>query len=131
MIHDDLQRPLGKLSLKDGGSANGHNGIKSVAKHLRSDEFKRLRIGIGRPPKEVDDRSFDVVADYVLGKLTDDEFKALDEHVYPLLTGDGLNHLCLKDQLLKIPKPGKPQKTRQLRTNSLNTAPEAAVPEGH
>jgi PTH1 family peptidyl-tRNA hydrolase len=131
VIHDDLQRQLGKVSLKEGGSANGHNGIKSVAKHLRSDDFKRLRIGIGRPPKDVDDRSFDIVADYVLGKLTDAEFKALEEHVYPLLTSDGLNHLCLKDQLLKLPKPGKPQKVRQLRANSLDAASEVSESSSH
>jgi len=118
VIHDDLQRPLGKVSLKNGGSANGHNGIKSVAKHLRTDEFKRLRIGIGRPPKEVDDRSFDIVADYVLGKLTDQEMKVLQDSVYPLLTGDALNALCLKDTLAKLPKPTNPTRAPRVRSVS-------------
>ncbi|OAD76220.1 hypothetical protein PHYBLDRAFT_102790, partial [Phycomyces blakesleeanus NRRL 1555(-)] len=52
VLHDDLQRPLGKVSMKSGGSANGHNGIKSVIQHLCSENFKRVRIGIGRPPDD-------------------------------------------------------------------------------
>ncbi|CAO3660079.1 unnamed protein product [Umbelopsis ramanniana] len=121
VIHDDLQRPLAKVSLKNGGSANGHNGIKSVAKHLRTDDFKRLRIGIGRPPKEVDDRSFDVVADYVLGKLTEAEMKALQDSVYPLLTGDALNNLCLKETLAQLPKASKPPRVRKSKATAVDT----------
>lgn len=121
VIHDDLQRPLAKVSLKNGGSANGHNGIKSVAKHLRTDDFKRLRIGIGRPPKEVDDRSFDVVADFVLGKLTEAEMKALQDSVYPLLTGDALNNLCLKETLAQLPKASKPPRVRKSKATAVDT----------
>ncbi|KAI9283753.1 peptidyl-tRNA hydrolase-domain-containing protein [Umbelopsis sp. AD052] len=128
VMHDDLQRPLAKVSLKNGGSANGHNGIKSVAKHLRTDDFKRLRIGIGRPPKDIDDRSFDVVADFVLGKLTEPEMKALQEIVYPLFTGDALNHLCLKETLTQPPKASKPPKVRKPKSASVDsetdTSPE-------
>ncbi|KAI8580938.1 hypothetical protein K450DRAFT_235341 [Umbelopsis ramanniana AG] len=121
VIHDDLQRPLAKVSLKNGGSANGHNGIKSVAKHLRTDDFKRLRIGIGRPPKDIDDRSFDVVADFVLGKLTEAEMKALQESVYPLLTGDALNSLCLKETLAQPPKASKAPKVRKPKPTSVDS----------
>ncbi|CAG8491534.1 13012_t:CDS:2 [Funneliformis caledonium] len=64
IIHDDMQRELGKFSIKNGGSASGHNGIKSVIDHLKTDAFQRLRIGIGRPPN--DDRSRDIVSDFVL-----------------------------------------------------------------
>ncbi|KAG2184227.1 hypothetical protein INT44_009242 [Umbelopsis vinacea] len=128
VMHDDLQRPLAKVSLKNGGSANGHNGIKSVAKYLRTDDFKRLRIGIGRPPKDIDDRSFDVVADFVLGKLTEPEMKALQEIVYPLFTGDALNHLCLKETLAQPPKASKPPKVRKPKSASVDsetdTSPE-------
>jgi PTH1 family peptidyl-tRNA hydrolase len=107
--------------LKNGGSANGHNGIKSVVKHLHTDDFKRLRIGIGRPPKELDDRSFDVVSDFVLGKLTEVEMKALQESVYPLLTGDALNTLCLKETLAKLPKLTRPAQNRNASANSGDT----------
>ncbi|XP_065647885.1 peptidyl-tRNA hydrolase isoform X5 [Hydra vulgaris] len=55
VVHDDLDRPLGKLSLKTCGSAGGHNGVKSIISCLGTDKFQRLRIGIGRPinPNEV------------------------------------------------------------------------------
>ncbi|TIA91622.1 hypothetical protein E3P99_01039 [Wallemia hederae] len=65
VLHDDLQREWGKVSIKHGGSANGHNGLKSLSKHLKQGlEFDRLRIGIGRPTDKKD------VADYVLSKLS-------------------------------------------------------------
>jgi len=66
IIHDSLDHKPEKLSYKLGGSANGHNGIKSVISSLRGDpSFHRLRIGIGR--KDVD------TAEYVLGKLSRQE----------------------------------------------------------
>ncbi|KAI9318698.1 peptidyl-tRNA hydrolase, partial [Dichotomocladium elegans] len=49
VFQDDLQRDLGKVSLKSSGSANGHNGIKSVIQHLGTDAFWRVRLGVGRP----------------------------------------------------------------------------------
>ena len=48
-VHDDLDRDFGKQSIKHGGSANGHNGVKSTMGMLQSDTMKRLRVGIGRP----------------------------------------------------------------------------------
>ncbi|KAI8985836.1 peptidyl-tRNA hydrolase, partial [Pilobolus umbonatus] len=71
VFHDDMQRDLGKLSLKKTGSANGHNGVKSVIDHVRNQQFNRVRIGIGRPI--MDDRSHHIVSDYVLGKFTREE----------------------------------------------------------
>ena len=50
VIHDDLDLPVGKLQIKIGGGLAGHNGLKSIKQHLKSDEFVRVRIGIGRPP---------------------------------------------------------------------------------
>ncbi|CAO3689064.1 hypothetical protein G6F70_001189 [Rhizopus microsporus] len=92
IFHDDMQRDLSKVSLKTGGSANGHNGVKSVIDHLRQHEFNRVRIGIGRPP--ADDRSHDVVADYVLNKFTEQEMNQLQTTVFPMWTRDhGLEQL--------------------------------------
>ncbi|CAB4489454.1 uncharacterized protein OCT59_011137 [Rhizophagus irregularis] len=83
IIHDDMQRELGKLSIKNGGSANGHNGIKSVIDHLKTDEFLRLRIGIGRPPSEIDDRSHDIVSNFVLSRIPPDEMEIYNNDVFP------------------------------------------------
>ncbi|CAK6433597.1 unnamed protein product, partial [Pipistrellus nathusii] len=49
LVHDDLDKPLGKLALKLGGSARGHNGVRSCISCLNSNAMPRLRVGIGRP----------------------------------------------------------------------------------
>lgn len=50
VVYDELDLPFGQLRLRGGGSAGGHNGMRSIIAHLHSQEFPRLRIGIGRPP---------------------------------------------------------------------------------
>jgi len=60
VIHDDLDLPLGILRLKVGGGEGGHNGLKSITQHLGTRDYARLRLGIGRPPGQMDP------ADYVL-----------------------------------------------------------------
>lgn len=52
VLHDELDLPLGRVQLKQGGGAGGHNGIKSVAERLGTPNFLRLRLGIGRPPAD-------------------------------------------------------------------------------
>ncbi|RKP37301.1 peptidyl-tRNA hydrolase, partial [Dimargaris cristalligena] len=80
IVHDDMQRDIGKVALKEGGSANGHNGIKSAIDHLGTSNFRRLRIGIGRPPD--DNRSNDLVARFVLSKFTPVESGKLEQLTY-------------------------------------------------
>lgn len=62
VVHDDLEKPFGSLSIKMGGSARGHNGVKSIIDVLGPD-FLRLRFGIGRPAER------DEVPNYVLQKF--------------------------------------------------------------
>ena len=50
IIYDDLDLPLGKTRLREKGSSAGHNGIKSIISNLKTEEFKRVRIGIGKNP---------------------------------------------------------------------------------
>jgi PTH1 family peptidyl-tRNA hydrolase len=50
VVHDELDLPLGRVKLKRGGGLAGHNGLRSIAAHLHTDEFLRVRIGIGKPP---------------------------------------------------------------------------------
>jgi PTH1 family peptidyl-tRNA hydrolase len=61
VIHDSLEHKPAVLSPKFGGSANGHNGIRSLISALGTKDFHRLRLGIGRPESDV--------ADYVLARL--------------------------------------------------------------
>ncbi|MFD1420444.1 aminoacyl-tRNA hydrolase [Lactiplantibacillus songbeiensis] len=63
VVHDDLDLPLGKVRLKQKGSAGGHNGIKSILSHVGDQHFKRVKVGIEHPQKMS-------VVDYVLGKFT-------------------------------------------------------------
>lgn len=117
VFHDDLQRDLGKASLKRDGSANGHNGIKSTIQKLKTDEFWRVRIGIGRPVS----RDEDEVADYVLSKFTANEMDVLAKKIYPLLEigpGLGLETLLLRNRLWEFPKPQKKKKAK-LQPNDM------------
>ena len=60
IVHDELDFPVGRLQVKVGGGLAGNNGLRSIKAHLKSDEFVRVRIGIGKPP------SADRGADHVL-----------------------------------------------------------------
>lgn len=77
VIYDDMDLPLGRLRLRLSGSAGGHNGIKSLIAHLGTQEFPRLRIGIGAP-KGADGE----VVSHVLGKFSPTEAKVLEEILY-------------------------------------------------
>jgi PTH1 family peptidyl-tRNA hydrolase len=50
IVHDELDLPVGRMKLKLGGGLAGNNGLKSVRAHLHTDDFARVRIGIGKPP---------------------------------------------------------------------------------
>jgi len=81
VIHDDLDLPPGKIRLSRGSSSGGHKGIDSIITHLESQDFTRIRVGIGRPPmieSSAEDREADIVA-YVLNDFTTDEKKVITE----------------------------------------------------
>ncbi|MCJ7843038.1 aminoacyl-tRNA hydrolase [Lederbergia sp. NSJ-179] len=71
VIYDDLDLPVGKIRLRQKGSAGGHNGIKSMISHLGTQEFNRIRVGINRPPAGM------MVQDYVLGKFHKEEWQQM------------------------------------------------------
>ncbi|MCX7697514.1 MAG: aminoacyl-tRNA hydrolase [Bacteroidales bacterium] len=75
VICDDISLPLGKIRLRKKGGAGGHNGLESVIEWLGSEEFNRLRFGIGKNFE----RGRQV--DYVLGKWNEEELKKLDERI--------------------------------------------------
>lgn len=72
VIHDDMDLPVGHLRFKQKGSSGGHNGIKSVIAHLNSNEFDRLKIGIGH------DRNGHTI-DHVLSTFNKTEAPIIDE----------------------------------------------------
>jgi PTH1 family peptidyl-tRNA hydrolase len=61
VVSDEMALPAGKIRVRTGGSAGGHNGLKSIIEHLGSDKFPRIRIGVGEPPHSEYD-----AADWVL-----------------------------------------------------------------
>ena len=67
VIYDDLDLPVGKIRLRQKGSAGGHNGIKSTIAHLGTQDFNRIRVGIDRPNNGME------VSDYVLSRFTNEE----------------------------------------------------------
>lgn len=61
---DDINLPLGRIRIRPAGSAGGQKGLQDIIRHLGTEAFSRLRIGVGRPPGQMDS------ADYVLGRFS-------------------------------------------------------------
>lgn len=72
IVHDELDLEPGVVRVKQGGGLAGHNGLKSVSSHLRTDDYVRVRIGVGKP------RSKEHGADHVLGRVSSVDRKVLD-----------------------------------------------------
>ena len=73
VIYDDIALDPGFIRVRKKGSAGGHNGIKDIIAHLGTQEFQRIRIGVGEKPKDYD------LADYVLGRFTAEDRKKVEE----------------------------------------------------
>lgn len=79
VLVDDIALPVGQFRLRASGSAGGHNGLKSIEGTLRTDQYPRLRIGVGPLPPEWDD-----LADYVLDPVPPDELAQLRDIYEPM-----------------------------------------------
>ena len=77
VLVDDMDLPLGKIRVRSKGSSGGHNGLKSIIKHLGTNEFKRLKIGIGSPSDVQMERKSKTVS-HVLGRFSKEEFIILN-----------------------------------------------------
>jgi peptidyl-tRNA hydrolase, PTH1 family len=75
VIFDDVSLDLGQLRIRKQGTAGGHNGMKNIISQLGTDEFMRVRMGVGEKPKGYD------LADYVLGHFSKGEREIMDETV--------------------------------------------------
>ena len=76
VISDDTSLAVGRLRIRKGGSAGGHNGLKSIIQHLGSDQFPRIKVGVGEKPHPDYD-----LADWVLGKFVGEDKKTIDTAV--------------------------------------------------
>ena len=72
VVCDDVALPIGTLRMRSKGSSGGHNGLKSIEAHVLTQDYARLRVGVSSPGQEE-------LADYVLGKFTQEESKTIQE----------------------------------------------------
>tara|TARA_Y100001968_G_scaffold96422_1_gene86469 strand:- start:150 stop:761 length:612 start_codon:yes stop_codon:yes gene_type:complete len=77
ILVDDIDLPLGKIRVRSKGSSGGHNGLKSIIHHLGTNEFKRLKIGIGSPSVVPKERKSKTIS-HVLGRFSKEEFIKLN-----------------------------------------------------
>ena len=84
VIYDDVSLPVGKLRVRPTGSAGGHNGIKDIIAHLGTQEFQRIRVGVGEKPKDYD------LAAYVLGHFAAEDRKKVEEAIAQAADAVGL-----------------------------------------
>jgi len=75
VIYDDIDLDLGTIRIRPRGSAGTHNGMRSILYHLESEDFPRIRIGIGRPGPGQD------LVSFVLGRLNDSEMEIMAEAI--------------------------------------------------
>ena len=73
VLYDDIDLDVGKLRVRAKGSAGGHNGIKNIIAHMGTQEFPRVRIGVGAKPDRMD------LADYVLGRFSQVERPVMED----------------------------------------------------
>ena len=99
VVHDELDLPLGKIRIRHGSSSAGHRGVESIIAELGSQQFTRLRLGIGRPvvPPETGEVTGDDIIYYLLNKLSPEEKNSItlflpvvSEAILCILT-EGLN----------------------------------------
>ena len=80
VLHDEISFEPGIIRIRRKGSAGGHNGLKSIISHLASEEFPRVKIGVGKKPTPEYD-----LADWVLGKLPKDDSEIIEKRLCDIL----------------------------------------------
>ena len=78
ILVDDKDLPLGKIRFRKKGSSGGHNGLKSIIEKLQTQNFNRIRIGIGSPPSNKETNNFNTIS-HVLGNISLEEKSKLDK----------------------------------------------------
>ena len=95
IIVDDIDLPLGKIRFRKKGSSGGHNGLKSIINQLQTEDFNRIRVGIGSPPLIKKNKNYNTIS-HVLGNISSKENLTLD-NVYKKLI-ESLEELNIKNE---------------------------------
>tara|TARA_B000000609_G_C24166944_1_gene347555 strand:- start:1423 stop:1824 length:402 start_codon:yes stop_codon:yes gene_type:complete len=95
IIVDDLDLPVGKIRFRKKGGSGGHNGLKSIIEHLNTQNFNRIRVGIGRPKTIQKSANYNTIS-HVLGNISSEETVILDK-VY-LKINKSLEQLDIKTE---------------------------------
>ena len=96
VVYDDVDIPMGKLRIRQEGSAGTHNGMKNIVQMLSTEDFPRVRIGIGNTTPMA-------LVDYVLSQVSEDDCKTLDpildqaaQALYDFVNGEPIDHVMQK-----------------------------------
>ena len=114
VAHDDMDLPLGMIRLRPKGSGGGHHGIESIIRHLGEENFPRIRIGVGRPPKNW------TVNNHVLSPFNQDDAEIISKTVEELVPAvlcifsEGINNAMNKFNPKKV-------KAHEQSDNSVNS----------
>ena len=118
VVCDDLALNVARIRLRPGGSAGGQKGLVDIIKKLGSQDFARLRVGIGKPPNEWDP------ADYVLGRFTEEEKPAIQEAI--MRSADAIElwaSMGIESAMNKFnPDPNKKPKQQTEKKGKLESA---------
>ena len=108
VIFDDTSLPCGSVRIREKGSHGGHNGIRNIIDQMGTDQFYRIKVGIGEKPSGWD------LADYVLGKFNEDDLPAMEEGMDKAVKGvelmlsrgiaEAANHVNQKPKTMKKQK---------------------------
>jgi PTH1 family peptidyl-tRNA hydrolase len=79
VVHDDLDLPLGKIRIRQGGGSGGHKGVGSIISSLGSQDFVRIRVGVGRPDAPPDSITEDDIIAHVLSDFTAEEKQVISQ----------------------------------------------------
>ena len=87
VVHDDVDLPFGSIRVKQGGGHGGHNGLRDIDRHMESNDYIRVRVGVGRPPEGWE------TADYVLGRWNETERQQIEDLIGQ--AADAVEHLLV------------------------------------
>ena len=125
VIFDDTSLPCGSVRIREKGSHGGHNGIRNIIDQMGTDEFYRIKVGIGEKPKGWD------LADYVLAKFNPDDLPAMEEGMDKAVKGvEIMLSRGIKDAANRVNQKPKTMKKQKEKEEAAKAVAEQKETEG-